>query len=178
MSLTLPVRRKTHSFLPKNTNALDVKLIRQRERMNRVKNYHGIYRSPRRFTAEKSTLLQYLMSLKDVCCFNENSWHISNSLEISKFIINKNGKRILLFSNKDNKHAGFVCKLHTGTNFEQLLKIILSTKFPDSDKENFLIFFMCRQFRFAIQLQPLLNNGFFFERFLKLLSNGNCMFEL
>lgn len=179
MSLSLPGKRKVHHPVPKKNNQGDSDWSRHRERMMRVRTFNYKHKLAARFNViENNNTIQNLLNVKELCCFNEHSWHHHNVSHISKFIIQKNGKKILAFSNNDNKHVGFLCKINSSTNMEGLLNVVLSTKFPTHEKDNFLILFACRQLSVSQKIKPLMNNCYFFNRFYKLIENGNYMFEL
>lgn len=182
MSLSLPGKRKTTSTLTtinKKDNSIDGKWIRHRERMKRVRTFNNKFKILPTFNAlDNTNTLQTLINAKEVCCFNENSWHHHNIAEISKFTIQKNGKKILAFSTNENKNVGFMCKINSTTNLEGLMKIILSTKFPANEKEKFLILLSCRHLPVARQIKPILDNSFFFNRYYQIVESGHCLFEL
>lgn len=164
---------------PKKHNLGDSDWSRHRERMMRVRTFNYKHKITPQFNLiENATIIQNLINVKELCCFNEHSWHHHNVSQISKFTVQKNGKKILAFSSNDNKYVGFLCKLNSSTNLEGLLKIILSTKFPTNEKDKFLISLACRHISVSHNIKNLMNNCYFFNRFYTLIENGNYMFEL
>lgn len=122
-----------------------------------------------------------MLNSRSNICFNSHSW-LQSLQSMGKFNINKNGKRTMSFSNRDNKFVGFSCHLTAPVKIDNFLDLMLATKFTESEDkgdENFVVFVEKNtNINFVRNTKKYINNCDFFEQMLEFVNKKKFIFEL